>query len=131
MLLCVSSAASEPANCPDTIDAKQQLTSSVDGWTTILDDTPHHLANITFYDGPPQGRASLVYDQTTQAGGKETAKWHFTPRADRQIWVACSYAGTAIVLTRGLPSNTRTCTVTYNLRQRIAGLPMIEKIVCE
>ena len=97
----------------------------------LLDDTPHRLATITFYDGPPKERASLVNDQTIHATGKETAKWYFIPRADRQIWVACGYAGTAIVLARGLPPKTNTCSVTYNPRERIAGMPVIEKIVCK
>jgi hypothetical protein len=131
VLSSTACAASESTNCPDIVDVRQQLTTSVDGWKPILDDTPHRLAGITFYDGPPEEKASLVNDQTTQAAGKETATWHFSSRADRPIWIACGYAGTAVVLTRMLPPNTNTCSVTYNPRQRIAGLPMIEKIVCK
>jgi hypothetical protein len=97
-LLCASSFGSEPANCPDSIDVNQQLTAPVSGWTTMIDDSPPRLANITFYDGPPQQRASLIYDQKMRVAGKETATWHFLPRADRQIWVGCSYTGTGIVL---------------------------------
>lgn len=76
-LLCVSSFGSEPANCPDSVDVNQQLTAPVSGWTTMIDDSPPRLANITFYDGPPQQRASLIYDQKMQVAGKETATWHF------------------------------------------------------
>lgn len=128
---CTVCAASEPVSCPDTIDVHQQLAASVEGWTTILDDTPHQLANITFYDGPPKDRASLVYDQITKASGKQIAKWQFGPDGDRQIWLACSYARTAMVLAKALPAKTSTCSVTYNLRQQIAGMPMIEKIDCK
>jgi hypothetical protein len=130
VLFCTACAAAESASCPDMIGVHEQLTTSVEGWKTMLDETPHRLANITFYDGPPKEKASLVNDQTTKAAGKETAKWHFIPRGDRSIWVACSYASTAVVLTKMLPPKTNTCSVTYNTQQRIAGLPIIEKIVC-
>jgi hypothetical protein len=117
--------------CPDRIDVRQELTGSVEGWTAILDDTPHRLAGITFYDGPPKDNASLVYDQRTKAAEKEIAKWQFLPARDRQIWLACSYAGTAIVLAKALPAKTSTCSVTYNPRQLIAGFQVIEKIDCK
>jgi hypothetical protein len=109
----------------------QKLTTPVSGWTTMIDDSPPRLANITFYDGPPQQRASLIYDQKMRVAGKETATWHFLPRADRQIWVGCSYTGTGIVLTKALPPSTSTCAVTYDTRQTVAGLPSITKIVCK
>ena len=131
-VLCSATyAASAPVSCPDTIDVNQHLAGSVEGWTTILDDTPHRLAGITFYDGPPKDRASLVYDQRTKAGGNEIAKWQFISAGDRRIWLACSYAGTAIVLAKALPAETSTCSVTYNPRQLIAGLQVIEKIDCK
>jgi hypothetical protein len=131
VLFCISSSGSEPAICPDSVDVNQQLTAPVSGWTTMIDDTPHRLAGITFYDGPPQQRASLIYDQKIRVAGKEIATWHFRPRADRQIWVGCSYASAAIALTKALPPSTKTCSVTYNPGQSIAGLPVIEKIVCK
>jgi len=124
-------AAAEPAACPDTIAVRQELAAAVEGWTPTLDDTPHRLAGITFYDGPPQERASLVSDRTTKAAGKETAVWHFKPQANRQIFVACSYATTAIILTKPLPPKTASCSVTYSLQTRVAGLPVIEKIACK
>ncbi len=130
MLLCPSLAISQPPGCPDTVDVHQQLTASVAGWKAILDDTPHRLATITFYDGPPEEKASLVNEKSTRLPGKETAEWHFAPQTNRQIWVACGYAGTAIVLAKSLPPNTRTCSVTYNTQQLIAGMPVIDKVVC-
>jgi hypothetical protein len=90
----------------------------------MLDDTPHRLAGITFYDGPPEEKASLVYDKTAKAAGKETMTWHFNARSDGQIWVVCSYAGTAVVLKRGLPPKTSACSVTYDSR---ASVPVIRE----
>ena len=64
------------------------------------DDAPHQLAGLTFYDGPPQEKASLVYDNITKAAGKQVAKWTFAPQQQRAIWIACSYSGTSILLTK-------------------------------
>lgn len=120
----------EPVNCPSTIAVRQELTSPVAAWTPWLNDAPHQLAGITFYDGPLAEKASLVYDQTTRAKGEEIATWRFTPQKDRQIWVACGYTGTAIELTRALPPGTNTCSVAYYRQQLVAGLPLIKRILC-
>ncbi len=97
----------------------------------MLDDAPHQLAALTFYDGPPQEKASLVYDDITKAAGKQFAKWTFAPHPERAIWITCSYSGTSILLARALTPGISSCTVTYDARQQIAGTPLIEKIVCQ
>ena len=121
VLFWACSAAAKAASCPDTIDVQQQLTTPIAGWTAALDDTPHQLSGVAFYDGPPKEKASLVYDQMTRAAGKETAIWRFAPGSDRQTWMACSYSGTMIVLAKALPPKTVGCSVTYNRRQLVAG----------
>ena len=97
----------------------------------MMDDTPHSLAGITLYDGPPSEKASLVYDKITKAKGEETAVWTFDAKSERQTWIACSYAGTVIELTRTLAPHTAMCTVVYNSQETIAGLPVIKKITCK
>jgi hypothetical protein len=116
--------------CPDTIAVNQALSKPIAGWTVTLDDAPIRLAGVTFYDGSPDERASLVPDQIRQDAGQEFATWRFTPSAKRQIWVACGYANTAVMLTRSLPQATRSCTVTYVPKQRVAGMQLIKNIVC-
>ncbi len=96
----------------------------------MLDDAPRSLAGVTFYDGPPAEKASLIYDRMTRSKAEQTATWLFTPQKDRPVWVACSYTGTAIELSRSLPPTTTTCSVTYDTQQQIAGLPVIKKIAC-
>jgi hypothetical protein len=130
VLFCISSSGSEPAICPDSVDVNQQLTAPVSGWTTVIDDTPHRLAGITFLRWAATTE-SLVDLRPKNTGRRKIATWHFRPRADRQIWVGCSYASAAIALTKALPPSTKTCSVTYNPGQSIAGLPVIEKIVCK
>jgi hypothetical protein len=130
LLLCIASFAADTGTCPAKIDVSQQLTAAVPGWTATLDDTPHQLAGITFYDGTPQEKASLVYDSMTKVATKQVAKWSFAQATSRQTWISCSYSGTSVELTKSLPPKTTACEVTYNPRQQVAGLPVIEKISC-
>jgi hypothetical protein len=118
------------STCPEQISVRQQLAEAVAGWETAIDDTPHRLASITFYDGPPEEKASLVNDARTRGAEIETATWHFVP-GDRQIWIACGYSGTTITLNQALPPNIRTCSITYRTKQSIAGFPVIQKTTCE
>ena len=122
--------AADAVHCPATIAVRQELTSTITGWTPLEDDTPHSLAGITFYDGPPAEKASLVYDQITRAKGEQVATWSFAPQKDRPIWATCSYAGTAIQLARSLPQSITTCAVRYDPQQQIAGLPLIKNVSC-
>ncbi len=122
--------AADSITCPETINTRQELTAPVAGWTPMLDNAPRSLAGITFYDGPPAEKASLAYDQITHGKSEQVATWRFAPQTDRRIWMACSYAGTAIELTKTLPPNISTCSVTYDPQQSIAGLPVIRKITC-
>jgi len=123
--------AAEPITCPASITTRQDLTAQVAGWTAMKDDTPHNLAGITFYDGPPAEKASLVYDQIKKVKGEQIATWTFDPHNKRQTWLACSYAGTIIELARTLPPQTTTCSVTYDTQESIAGMPLIKKIACK
>ncbi|KAA6455688.1 hypothetical protein DYQ86_27095 [Acidobacteria bacterium AB60] len=117
--------------CPDTVDVRQELATTVSGWEPISSDTPLRLSYVTFYDGPPKDKQSLVNDSSKTVAGRETATWKFQPGGDRHIWLACSYAGTNIALAKELPSTVSSCSVTYNPRQRVAGMPVIEKMVCK
>jgi hypothetical protein len=122
--------AADSITCPETINTRQELIAPVPGWTPLLDDTPHSLSGITFYDGPPAEKASLVYDEITHGKSEQIATWRFAPQTDRRIWMACSYAGTGIELTKTLPPKVSTCSVAYDSQQSIAGLPVIRKITC-
>jgi hypothetical protein len=122
--------AAETISCPATVATHQNLAAPVAGWTSMLDDTPQSLAGITFYDGAPAEKASLVYDQIKHGKGEDIATWTFVPQKDRQIWLVCSYAGTVVELSRSLPSQITTCAVTYDTQKHIAGLPPIKRIAC-
>ncbi|HEY3741094.1 MAG TPA: STY0301 family protein [Bryobacteraceae bacterium] len=123
--------AAEPTICPATISTHQQLASAVAGWDSFVDDLPQLLSAVTFFDGAPEEKASLVYDKIVKMGGKQIATWTFEAQKTRKIWLACRYSGTAITLKSALPDTTRVCTVTYSLKEQIAGMESIEKIVCK
>ncbi len=126
-----SSVASDTLICPSTINVRQDLASSVDGWTPIIDDSPHQLSGITFYDGPPAEKASLVYDDIRKSATKEVATWRFVADSKRLTSMVCGYSGTAVQLSRGLPDKTSTCQVTYSRTQQVSGQPMIESVSCK
>ena len=128
--VCQFSRAADSFSCPPTITTGQELTAPPAGWKPMLDDAPHDLAGITFYDGPPAEKASLVYDRIERSKGAETATWTFAAKKDRPIWLTCSYAGTAVQLARSLPPETTTCTVVYDPKEHVAGLPAIKRINC-
>ena len=122
--------AADSVSCPPTVTTRQELTATPDGWKSMLDDTPHDLAGITFYDGPPAEKVSLVYDRMDRGKGVETATWTFAAKKERPIWLTCSYAGTVVQLARSLSPQTTNCTVVYDPKEHIAGLPAIKKISC-
>jgi hypothetical protein len=122
--------AADSVRCPPTITTRQELTATPAGWKPMLDDTPHDLAGITFYDGPPAEKASLVYDRMDRGNAVQSAIWTFAAKKDRPIWLTCSYAGTTVQLARSLPPQTTNCTVAYDPKEHVAGLPAIKKISC-
>ena len=123
-------AAAQDVRCPERISTTQTLSQSVPGWTNQMDATPNMLAGVTLYDGPPKDMASLVPDET-HLRGKLLASWDLTPNPGRQYWLACGYSGTRVTLARPLPTELRTCTVTYDPKVTIDGLPSIERLACK
>jgi len=119
----------EEIRCPETIAVKQSLARSVEGWQESASDMPNRLAGVTFFDGPPEQKASLVYDSERSVKGKQIATWLFVAKS--QIWLTCGYSGSNLILSRILTNGTTSCSVTYDPKLTVAGLPSIEKIECK
>jgi hypothetical protein len=100
------------------------------GWTVVPETTPHQLAGITFFEGKPEDKASLAPDKEIRVSGKSVASWTFGA-SERSTWVTCRYAATDVVLKRELPKAIKTCSITYEANETIAGLPVIEKVDCK
>jgi len=117
--------------CPKSISVKETIEKVPDGWTAGQDKAPKNLlAGITFYDGPPEQEASLVYDSWTKRNGLAYGVWHFTPNASPGVWLSCRYSATSVVLNKKLPAGISECTVTYDPKVTIDGYPEIQKIAC-
>lgn len=123
--------ASDPVQCPARLRVRQQIEAPIPGWSAVVDQLPNLLAGITFFDGKPEDKASLAPDKQSRQNGKDVAVWNFGTDTSRPVYVACRYASTAVTLQRELPKEVRSCTITFNPRETIAGLPVIEKIDCK
>jgi hypothetical protein len=121
---------SQETLCPETISVKQTIEKVPQGWTAGQAEDGSTLAGITFFSGPPEERASLVYDKWTKRNGLAYGVWHFQPDPAHRIWVSCRYSGTRVVLAKPLPADTTECTVTYDQNVQVAGEPRIRKISC-
>jgi hypothetical protein len=132
-LLAITALAAAPApsliDCPRTLAVEQKAVSLPSGWSAADDGSPHRLAGVTFFDGPPAELASLKYDETASASGEWTGIWHFEPNP-RGFWIACSFSGTSIVLSRRLPAEVKVCRVSYAKERGEGPVGDIKKIDC-
>jgi hypothetical protein len=116
--------------CPEQVAAEQKPVSPPAGWTAGLSAEPHRLEQVDFFDGPPEERASLIYDDIKKAGKQQVAVWSFAANP-RGFWISCAYSGTAVILSRRLPATVKSCRVTYEKTALTpGGLPVIQKIDC-
>ena len=116
--------------CPKAIRTKQTLENAPAGWKSGSSNKQEQaLAGITFFDGPPEQEASLVYDSYTKGKTADHAVWHFDRSS--QIWVSCIYQGTAITLSKALPANTTECKVVYSPDVHVDGYPEIKQVICK
>lgn len=116
--------------CPSEVETQQQLTAAVPGWRDLRSKTPHRFSQVTFYDGEPAEQVSLAPDTTRKVKGREVSTWQFASTSERRIWIECGYAGTSISLAQELPAGTKSCSVTYDPKVRLSGLPRIEQLEC-
>jgi len=130
-MLVPSLASADEVRCPSTVGVDQKARSAPDGWSVSYDPSSHPFASVTFYDGRPEESMSLVHDSESKTTTQSAAVWRFLPSTDRRIWIACRYSGTSATLSKALPIDTKTCTVTYSLRETIGGFPAVKKIDCK
>jgi hypothetical protein len=116
-------------DCPPALTLKQEAVAPPAGWSASDDGQRHRLAGVTFFDGPPKELASLVYDDSASAGGEWTGIWHFGPNP-RGFWIACSYSGTSVVLSRPVPKEVKVCRVRYEREKRGGPVGDLRGIDC-
>jgi hypothetical protein len=126
----VQSGLAQATYCPASIAVDQKIETAPDGWKVAQDEITSMLSGITFFSGPPEEKAGLVYDRWTKRNGLAHAIWRFRPESPHRIWLTCRYSSTRVVLAKELPADTSECVVTYDLKASIAGEPVVLKIDC-
>jgi hypothetical protein len=115
--------------CPKSISSKQTLEDVPNGWKPATKKSEQALAAITFFDGPPEQEASLVYDSYVKGKASDLAVWKFD--RSQHLWMECSYQATAIMLSKALPEGTTECQVTYSREVQVDGYPEIKQVICK
>ena len=116
--------------CPQSISVNQTIDKVPEGWTAGQDKLPSALAGVTFFSGPLEEGAGLVYDKWTKRNGMAYGVWHFQRGSSHRIWLSCRYSFTHVVLAKQLPADTSECIVTYDTKESVSGEPKIRKIAC-
>jgi hypothetical protein len=117
--------------CPQKIEVEQRVGVIPEGWEAAQPTTTVSLASVAFFDGPPAERAALKFDSEDVQKRDRVAFWNLPPNV-RGYWISCGYQNTTAVISRRLPENIRSCTVTYERRKRgAAGLQAIKDISCK
>lgn len=116
--------------CPEAVSVTQTGTAPAPEWSLSYSATPSRLEMVTFYNGPPQDEASLVYDSWSNAKDTSIATWKL-PKDSRGYWIKCSYSGTTLELAKALSPAVSSCRVTYEREApSSSGLPAIRSIAC-
>lgn len=130
VVLTGSCLAADETFCPRTIKVEQKAISPSQEWKISYDPFPNQLEMVTFFSGPPEEEASLVYDKKTKIKGGWIGTWNF-PKDPAGYWILCSYQGTRAELSRRLPDSVSVCRVTYDEGvHSVSGFPAIRKIEC-
>lgn len=130
-LIAVVPASASDTLCPDVVKVQQTGAAPAPEWTVSYSTLPNRIEMVTFYSGPPQDRASLVYDDWVNANDASHATWKF-PKDPRGYWVECAYRGTTLQLSKALPPTVSSCRVTYDRQAAsAAGLPSIKSVACQ
>jgi hypothetical protein len=127
---CPEPASAQEIYCPESISVEQTVATIPEGWTVRQDEAASTLEGITFYSGPPEEKASLVYDQWTKRNGLAYGVWRFQPKSSHPIWLSCRYSSTRVLLAKQLPAETSECTVAYDPKVTVSGSLEIRKIDC-
>jgi hypothetical protein len=124
--------------CPRRIRTQQVLYGPADDWRQSTEKpqvagspgdveySEHNLDFVTFSTGVPEDRAVLRPDLEVKAKhGKWSTSWKFED--SREIWFACHYRATTVMLSRQLPPDVKTCTAEYMKNVGIA----VQRVWCQ
>ncbi|MDE1148113.1 MAG: hypothetical protein PW843_16050 [Azospirillaceae bacterium] len=118
-LAIAAGAAAEPIpQCPKTLPVTETVKDVPSGFKAYQDDNPPKapdgspmplpLVAILFWNGEPNGQPPLPPAGQTRAA----LTWKFTPAQTQNLWMACAYDATAIMIASKMPTTIGSCTVT-------------------
>jgi hypothetical protein len=127
--LLTAAAAHAEVACPGQLSVQQRAEAPA-GWNVAYGEPPFRLAEVTLFDGPPAGRASLKYDERKQSARELTLVWKLR-ESPRSHYLQCAYERTAAVISMALPPGVRVCEVVFDRTSGYPGAAMpVKRMVC-
>ncbi|MEA1676074.1 STY0301 family protein [Nitrospirillum sp. BR 11163] len=106
--------------CPKTLPVTETVRDVPAGFKAYQDGNPPKapdgsplplpLAAILFWNGEPNGQPPLPPSSQSRAA----LTWRFTPAQTQNLWLACAYDATAIMIASKMPASVSSCTVTLS-----------------
>jgi hypothetical protein len=115
LLLATTCNAADLPVCPPRLAVNQNSAASYSGWQNFASDEKHAFVGVSFSEGPPDQKVTLVPSKQKKNKGGSVATWGLTP-SNEGYWVACLYAQTSMVVAQKLPADTTQCEVEYDGR---------------
>lgn len=129
-LWCTAKPAHAQTACPASIAVEQRGVQVPQGWSAGDSGIHPELIGVTIYEGPPEERASLVYDDEKTAAREIVQTWNLPPSA-RGYWLECRYSNTNVTLRRKLPDSAHHCRVVFERNRAAAdGLGVVKTASC-
>ncbi|WP_343067027.1 STY0301 family protein [Nitrospirillum iridis] len=115
--------------CPKALPVTQTVQDLPSGFKAYQEGNPPKAADgtaiplplvaILFWNGEPSAQPPLP----PAAQSKTALTWKFTPAQAQNLWMACAYDATALIVATKLPATLSSCTVTLSPDgQMAAGL---------
>ncbi|MGL6239817.1 STY0301 family protein [Aeromonas dhakensis] len=127
LLTALALSATLQFDCPATIETRQQLLGTTQGWQAVTPNEPgeqhqplrHRLENLALFDGDPDERAQLKPDN---GDSHAIHYWSLDRHNPRPFYLVCHYQETAITLQQALPAGLGYCRVNQPAPYDLRGL---------
>lgn len=127
LLTALALSATLQFDCPATIETRQQLLGTTQGWQAVTRNElgeqhqplRHRLENLALFDGDPDERALLKPDN---GDSHAIHYWSLDRHNPRPFYLVCHYQETAITLQQALPAGIGYCRVNQPAPYDLRGL---------
>lgn len=127
LLTALALSATLQFDCPATIETRQQLLGTTQGWQAVTRNElgeqhqplRHRLENLSLFDGDPDERAQLKPDN---GDSHAIHYWSLDRHNPRPFYLVCHYQETAITLQQALPAGLGYCRVNQPASYDLRGL---------